>query len=83
MTPNIGDGQVTLTWRAVATAACYDLRMAASIDRQWGAISGVLTATTNIHSAQTDGRDYMLPNGSARGTATAHAAHGGSACARR
>ena len=50
---------VTLTWDAVANAAGYELRVWDSLDRQWGAIGGVLTDTTTYtHTVLTDGRNY-------------------------
>ena len=59
LTATVGVGQVTLTWDAVANAAGYELRVWDSLDRQWGAIGGVLTGTTTYtHTVLTDGRNY-------------------------
>ena len=55
----VGNGQVMLSWDAVADAASYELRAWDSFDRTWGAIGGVLTdSTTYTHTVLTDGRNY-------------------------
>lgn len=59
LTPNIGVGQVTLTWDAVENAATYELRAWDSLQRQWGPIDGVLTGTSFSHSVLKDGRNYF------------------------
>ena len=58
LTPNIGVGQVTLTWDRVANAAAYDLRVWDSLQRRWGPVDGVLTGTSFTHSGLTGGRNY-------------------------
>ncbi len=60
LTPNIGVGQVALTWDRVANAASYELRAWDSLQRQWGPIGGVLTGTSFTHSVLTDGRNYYF-----------------------
>ncbi len=58
LTPNIGVGQVTLTWDRVENAASYELRAWDSLHRLWGPIGGVLTGTSFTHSVLMDGRNY-------------------------
>ena len=58
LTATIGDGQVTLTWSAVANAAGYELRVWDSINREWGGIGGDLRVTSYTHSVLKDGRNY-------------------------
>ena len=58
LTATIGDGQVTLSWDAVADAAGYDLWVWDSIDRQFGPIGGALTGRSYTHTVLTDGRNY-------------------------
>jgi len=58
LTPNIGAGQVTLTWDREEKAASYELRAWDSLHRQWGPIGGVLTGTSFTHSVLMDGRNY-------------------------
>ena len=58
LTPNIGVGQVTLTWDAVENAATYELRAWDSLQRQWNLLDGVLNGTSFTHSVLTDGRNY-------------------------
>ena len=58
LTATIGDGQVTLSWDAVADAAGFDLWVWDSIDRQFGAIGGALIGRSYTHTVLTDGRNY-------------------------
>ena len=58
LTPTIADGQVTLTWRAVASAAGYELRVWDSLNREWGGIGGDLKVTSYTHAVLKDGRNY-------------------------
>ena len=58
LTATVGDGQVTLSWDAVADAAGYDLWVWDSIDRQFGPIGGALTGRSYTHTVLTDGRNY-------------------------
>ena len=55
----VGAAQVTLAWDAAANAVSYELQAWDSLDRQWGAVGGVLTDTTTYtHTVLTDGRNY-------------------------
>ena len=55
----VGAAQVTLAWDAAANAVSYELQAWDSLDRQWGAVGGVLTDTTTYtHTVLTDGRSY-------------------------
>ncbi|MDE0142879.1 MAG: fibronectin type III domain-containing protein [Caldilineaceae bacterium] len=54
----IGGNQVTLTWDAVPDAAGYELWVWDSLDREWEAAGGALTAPTYTHSVLRDGRNY-------------------------
>ena len=58
LTATIGDGQVTLTWDAVANAASYELRAWDSIRRTWEHLGGILTGRAHMHTVLTDGRNY-------------------------
>ena len=58
LTATVGDGQVILTWDAVAAAAGYDLWVWDSIDRQFGPIGGALTSRSYTHAVRQDGRNY-------------------------
>ncbi len=58
LTPTVADGQVTLTWRAVASAAGYELRVWDSLNRAWGGIGGDLKVTSYTHAVLKDGRNY-------------------------
>ena len=58
LTATVSAGQVTLTWRAAANAANYELRAWDSVSRRWDTIGRALTATTFTHSVVTDERHY-------------------------
>ncbi|MYC20918.1 MAG: hypothetical protein F4X62_05470 [Caldilineaceae bacterium SB0662_bin_25] len=58
LTATVGDGQVTLTWSAVANAAGYEVRVWDSINREWGGTGGDLSVTSHTHTVLKDGRNY-------------------------
>ena len=62
LTATVGDGQVTLTWSAVANAAGYEVRVWDSINREWGGTGGDLSSYF-AHSHGTEGRQELLLSG--------------------
>ena len=60
LTATVGAARVELRWEAVSDAASYDLWVWDSLDRQWGAVGGVVTSTTYTHPVLTDGRNYYF-----------------------
>ena len=54
-----GEGQITLTWVAVANAESYELIVWDQSTDDWRGIGGVLTGTSYTHSGLTPGAEYF------------------------
>ena len=54
-----GEGQITLTWDAVANAESYELIVWDQSTDDWRGIGGVLTGTSYTHSGVTPGAEYF------------------------